>query len=49
MLGRVFQWSGSRSDQNSGRKNVNIESARVVLREKKKSDIPDDYRWRSDP
>ena len=49
MLGRVFQWSGSRSEPSRRRNNVSISSDRVVLREKKKSDIPDDYRWRSDP
>ena len=49
MLGRVFQWSGSRSEPSTRRNNVSISSDRVVLREKKKSDIPDDYRWRSDP
>ncbi len=48
MLGRVLQWPGRKSDRNSGRKDVNIKSDRIVLREKKKSDIPDDYRWRSD-
>ena len=49
MLGRVFPWSGKRSEPTRRRNNVNIGSDRVVLREKKKSDIPDDYRWRSDP
>ncbi len=49
MLGRVFQWSGRKSEQASRRDNVSVSSARVVLREKKKSDIPDDYKWRSDP
>lgn len=49
MLGRVFQWSGRKSEQASRRDNVSIRSDRVVLREKKKSDIPDDYKWRSDP
>ena len=49
MLGRVFQWSGRKSEQASRRDNVIIRSDRVVLREKKKSDIPDDYKWRSDP
>ena len=49
MLGRVFQWSGRKSEQANRRDNVSISSDRVVLREKKKSDISDDYRWRSDP
>ena len=48
MLGRVLQWSGRKYSRNSGRKDVNIKSDRIVLREKNKSDIPDDYRWRSD-
>ena len=49
MFGRVFQWSANRSEQKKRRDNVNISSARVALREKKRSDIPDDYKWRSDP
>ena len=49
MFGRVFQWSANRSEQKKRRNNVNVGSARVILREKKRSDIPDDYRWRSDP
>ena len=49
MFGRVFQWSGRKSEQASRRDNVSIRSDRVALREKKKSDIPDDYKWRSDP
>ncbi len=49
MLGRVFQWSGRKSEQTSQRDNVSVRSDRVVLREKKSSDIPDDYKWRSDP
>ncbi len=49
MFGRVFPWSGSKSEHNRRRDNVNISSDRVVLREKKNSDIPDDYKWRSDP
>ncbi len=49
MFGRVFQWSGSKSEPDRRRNSVNISSSRMVLREKKKSDIPDDYRWRSDP
>ena len=49
MFGRVFPWSGGRSELDRRRDNVNICGDRVVMREKKKSDIPDDYRWRSDP
>ena len=49
MFGRVFQWSGGKSEQDRRRNNVNLCGERIVLREKKKSDIPDDYRWRSDP
>ena len=49
LLGRVLQWSGRRSDSDNRRKNVNIKSDRIVLREKNNADIQDDYRWRSDP
>ncbi len=49
MFGRVFPWSGGKSDHNRRRNNVSINSARVILREKVKSDIADDYKWRSDP
>ncbi len=49
MFGRVFPWSSGKLDQKKRRDNVNISGDRVVLREKKKSDIPDDYKWRSDP
>ena len=49
MFGRVFPWSGGRSELDRRRDNVNLCGDRVVMREKKKSDIPDDYRWRSDP
>lgn len=49
MFGRVFPWSGRKPDPNRRRNNVSVSGDRVVLREKKRSDIPDDYRWRSDP
>ncbi len=49
MFKKVFPWSIGKPDRIEGRDNVLISGDKIVLREKRASDIPDDYEWRSDP
>ena len=49
MLRKVFPWSTRQSEGTEERDNVYVCGDNIVLREKRVSDIPDDYEWRTDP
>ena len=46
---KVFPWSRESNRAKAARGDVFVVGARVVLREKSATDIPDDFKWRSDP
>lgn len=46
---KVFPWSRQSERAELARNDVFVAGERVVLREKSVTDIPDDFKWRSDP
>lgn len=49
MFNRILPWSGNITPHSNGPESVYIKGDRVVLCEKRISDLVDDYQWRTDP